>query len=160
MWFLSMGLRQGSVLCSSSSRKYPGTVGTNQNRHWNHHRWHATNSMERTRLSTLLNTVLLWGKKTEKCKELSCSKSMSSSRRGDTLQNVEMPRRIQKSIAILLKLNFWTRNYFFSFSTACIQNANNTGTKYDRIMKQTAFWRGKNRAYTPRLKYSVLIFVE
>ena len=24
---------------------------TNQNRHWNHHRWHATNSLERTRLS-------------------------------------------------------------------------------------------------------------
>jgi len=34
MWFLSMGLRQGSGLCSSSSRKYPGTEGTNQNRHW------------------------------------------------------------------------------------------------------------------------------
>jgi hypothetical protein len=27
-----MGLRQGSGLCSSSSRKYPGTEGTNQNR--------------------------------------------------------------------------------------------------------------------------------
>ena len=26
-----MVLRQGSVLCSSSSRKYPGTEGTNQN---------------------------------------------------------------------------------------------------------------------------------
>ena len=51
MWFLSMGLRQGSGLCTSSSRKYPGTEGTNQNRHWNHHRWHATNSLERTRLS-------------------------------------------------------------------------------------------------------------
>ena len=25
--FLSMGLRQGSGLCSSSSRKYPGTEG-------------------------------------------------------------------------------------------------------------------------------------
>ena len=46
-----MGLRQGSGLCSSSSRKYPGTEGMNQNRHWNHHRWHATNSLERTRLS-------------------------------------------------------------------------------------------------------------
>jgi len=30
---LSMGLRQGLGLCSSSSRKYPGTEGTNQNRH-------------------------------------------------------------------------------------------------------------------------------
>ena len=49
MWFLSMGLRQGSGLCSS--RKYPGTEGTNQNRHWNHHRWHATDSLEGTRLS-------------------------------------------------------------------------------------------------------------
>ena len=37
--------------CSSSSHKYPGTEDTNQNRHWNHHRWHATNSLERTRLS-------------------------------------------------------------------------------------------------------------
>ena len=51
MWFLSMELRQGSGLCSSSSRKYPGAEGTNQNRHWNHHRRHATNSLERTRLS-------------------------------------------------------------------------------------------------------------
>ena len=32
-------------------RVYPGTEGTNQNRHWNHNRWHATNSLERTRLS-------------------------------------------------------------------------------------------------------------
>ena len=37
-------------------------------------------------------------------------------------------------------LTFWRRNYFFfNFSTACIQNVNNTGTKYVRIMKQTAF---------------------
>ena len=50
MWFLSMGLHQRSGLCSSSSRKYPGTEGTNQNHHWNHQRWHATNSLERTRL--------------------------------------------------------------------------------------------------------------
>ena len=34
-----------------SSHKYPGTEGTNHNRHWNHHHWHATNSLERTRLS-------------------------------------------------------------------------------------------------------------
>ena len=51
MWFLSVGLRPGSGLCSSSFHKYPGTEGTNQNPHWNHHRWHATNSLERTRLS-------------------------------------------------------------------------------------------------------------
>jgi len=51
MWFLSMGLRQGSRLCFSSSRKYPGTEGANQNGHWNHHHWHATTSLERTRLS-------------------------------------------------------------------------------------------------------------
>ena len=37
---------------------------------------------------------------------------------------------------------------------------NNTGTKYVRIMKQTAFWRGKNGEYIPCLKYSVPIFVE
>jgi len=49
--FLLRGLRQGLVFCSFSSRKYPGTEGTNQNRRWNHHRWHATNCLERTRLS-------------------------------------------------------------------------------------------------------------
>ena len=37
MWFLFMGLRQGSGSCSSFSRKYPETEGMNQNRHWNHH---------------------------------------------------------------------------------------------------------------------------
>ena len=37
---------------------------------------------------------------------------------------------------------------------------NNTGTEQVRIMKQTAFWRGKNGEYMPCLKYSVPIFVE
>ena len=37
---------------------------------------------------------------------------------------------------------------------------NKTGTKYVRIMKQTAFCREKNREYIPCLKYSVPIFVE
>jgi len=37
---------------------------------------------------------------------------------------------------------------------------NNTETKYFRIMKQTAFWRGKNGEYVPCLKYSLPIFVE
>ena len=36
-------------------------------------------------------------------------------------------------------LTFWRRNYFFNFSTLCIYNVNNTGTKQVRIMKQTAF---------------------
>jgi len=36
-------------------------------------------------------------------------------------------------------LTFWRRNYFFNFSTSCVENVNNTGTKYVRIMKQTAF---------------------
>jgi len=49
--FLSMGLCQGSGLCSSSCRTYPGTEATDQNRHWNHHCWHATNNLERTWLS-------------------------------------------------------------------------------------------------------------
>jgi hypothetical protein len=42
-----------------------------------------------------------------------------------------------------------------------MQNVNNTGTKYVRIMKQTAFWKEKkNGDYISCLKYSVLIFVE
>ena len=37
-------------------------------------------------------------------------------------------------------LNLWRRNYFFfNFSTSCIQNVNNTGTKQVSIMKQTEF---------------------
>jgi hypothetical protein len=50
--------------------------------------------------------------------------------------------------------------FFFNFGTLCTQNVNNTGTKYVRIMKQTAFSRGKNGEYMPCLKYSVPIFVE
>jgi len=37
---------------------------------------------------------------------------------------------------------------------------NNTGTKYVRIMKQTAFRKEKNGEYILCLKYSVPIFVE
>jgi hypothetical protein len=37
---------------------------------------------------------------------------------------------------------------------------NNTGTKYVRIMKQTAFEGRKKGEYKPWLKYSVPIFVE
>jgi len=37
---------------------------------------------------------------------------------------------------------------------------NNTETKYVRIMKHTAFWRGKNGENITCLKYSVPIFVE
>jgi len=48
-----------------------------------------------------------------------------------------------------------------NFSTPCIQNVNNTGTKYVRIMKQTAFWREKKPGeFVSCLKYSVSIFVE
>jgi len=36
-------------------------------------------------------------------------------------------------------LTFWRRNYFINFSTPCILNVNNTGTKYVRFRKQTAF---------------------
>ena len=47
---------------------------------------------------------------------------------------------------IFQRLTFWCRNYFFfNFSTLCIQNVNNTRTKYVRIMKQNALWRGKKK---------------
>jgi hypothetical protein len=36
----------------------------------------------------------------------------------------------------------------------------NKGTKYVRIMKQTAFLRGKDGEYIRCLKFSVAIFVE
>ena len=53
-------------------------------------------------------------------------------------------------------LTFWRRNYFFKFSTSCIQNVNNTVTKQVRIMKQTAFWREKNGEYTPVYKMWII----
>jgi hypothetical protein len=37
---------------------------------------------------------------------------------------------------------------------------NNTGTKYVRIMKQTAFLKDKDGEYIPCLKYSVPLFDE
>jgi len=36
-------------------------------------------------------------------------------------------------------LTLCRQNYFFYFSTSCIYNVNNTGTKEVSIMKQTAF---------------------
>ena len=57
-------------------------------------------------------------------------------------------------------LTLWRRNFCLNFSTFCILNVNNTGTKQVSIMKQTAFWREKNGEYTACLKYSVPIFVE
>ena len=39
-----------------------------------------------------------------------------------------------------------TPEFFFNFSTPCIQNVNNTGTKYVTIMKQTAFLREKTES--------------
>ena len=59
-----------------------------------------------------------------------------------------------------LSLTFWRRNYFFLILAHLYINVNNTGTKYVRIVKQTALWRGKNGEYIPCLKYSVPIFVE
>jgi hypothetical protein len=50
--------------------------------------------------------------------------------------------------------------FFFYFSSPCIFNVINTGTKCVRIMKQTAILRGENGEYIPFLKYSVPIFVE
>ena len=53
---------------------------------------------------------------------------------------------ITDSFVGYFELTFWRRNYFFYFSTSCIWNVNNTGTKYVRIMKQTAFWREKTKS--------------
>ena len=60
----------------------------------------------------------------------------------------------------LASLTLWRRIFFFNFSTLCIQNVNNTGTKKGSIMKWTAFWRGKNGECAACFKYSVRIFVE
>ena len=55
-------------------------------------------------------------------------------------------------LTILQQNSSWEINllapelFFLNFSTLCIQNVNNTGTKYVRIMKQTAFWREKTES--------------
>jgi len=78
-----------------------------------------------------------------------------------TFTNIH-PRHIVHFIdsSCLQLLTFWRRGLFFNFSTPCIQNVNNTGAKYVRIMKQAAVWREKDGEYIQRLKYSVPIFVE
>jgi hypothetical protein len=37
------------------------------------------------------------------------------------------------------RINLFAPELFFNFSTPCMLNVNNTGTKYVRIMKQAAF---------------------
>jgi len=74
-----------------------------------------------------------------------------------SLNLLEPSRAVQSCNGIALppwRLTFWCRNYFFNFSTPCIQNVNNTGTKYVRIMKQPAFWRGKKRRVYTMFKIS------
>jgi len=51
----------------------------------------------------------------------------------------------------MLLINLLATDFFFNFSTSCIQNVNNTGTKYVRIMKQTAFRRGKTESISSSL---------
>jgi hypothetical protein len=51
-----------------------------------------------------------------------------------------------------IRQHFGAGIIFFNFSTPCVWNVNNTGTKYVRIMKQTAFWRGKKRRVYTMLK--------
>jgi hypothetical protein len=62
---------------------------------------------------------------------------MSSPR---AVQNVDQNlRAIIFSNAMALSPNILAPKFFFNFSTPCIQNVNNTGTKYVTIMKQTTF---------------------
>jgi len=45
----------------------------------------------------------------------------------------------QKEEFMRRTINLLAPELFFNFSTPCIKNVKNTGTKYVRIMKQTAF---------------------
>ena len=62
----------------------------------------------------------------------------------DKIKNVYWPSRKVLQVKFLsdLKLLAPELLFLFNFSTPYKQNVNNTGTKYVRIMKQTAFWRG------------------
>ena len=56
---------------------------------------------------------------------------------------------------------FWAEILHLNFSTTCMQNANNTGTKQGSFIKQTIFWGEKKPGECAAcLKYSVCIFVE
>jgi hypothetical protein len=71
--------------------------------------------------------------------ELDRSRASNRKRTGEKLQEgfvgeIEVGETVRE-----MGLTFWRRNYFFNFSTLCVQNVNNTGTKQVRIMKQTAF---------------------
>ena len=63
----------------------------------------------------------------------------------ETIEDYHTNRRIgqeisSQSIYVLGHLiNPLAPDFFFNFSTPCIQNVNNTGTKQVSIMKQTAF---------------------
>jgi len=52
--FFLWGYVKDRVCVPPLQRKYPGTEGMNQNCHWNHHRWHATNSLEWTRMNSII----------------------------------------------------------------------------------------------------------
>ena len=69
-----------------------------------------------------------------------------------------------KQTAILQQIrsiiNLLAAEFFLILAHPVYKIVNNRGIKYVRIMKQTAFWRGKKGEYIPRLKYSVPIFVE
>ena len=63
-------------------------------------------------------------------------------REGDCWAGKVTELRIAKHYAIstlLVNLSAPELVFLFNFSTLCTQNVNNTGTKYVRIMKQTAF---------------------
>jgi len=57
---------------------------------------------------------------------------------GECCNSMKVSRNV-KFVKSILKLTFLRRNYFFNFSSPCIKYVNNAGTKYVRIMKQTAF---------------------
>ena len=70
---------------------------------------------------------------------------------------IQSPRKLQiirsatEVTCHSLSVNLLAPEFFLNFNTSCILNVNNTGTKYVRIMKQTAFWRErekKRRVYT------------
>jgi len=64
---------------------------------------------------------------------------------GECCNSMKVSRNV-KFVKSILKLTFLRRNYFFNFSSPCIKYVNNAGTKYVRIMKQTAFWGEKTES--------------
>ena len=74
-------------------------------------------------------------------RQIKCKASVFIGEVGDVFKPLDITEHVQRTASMepwKFKL-LAPELFFFNFSTTCIYNVKNTGTKYVRIMKQTAF---------------------